>query len=62
MKKFTKKENYRRYRLHRKVRDAGHRLNVRKHTIYTDYNQIAYGKYVLELVNRFKYVIQTEIR
>ena len=62
MKKFTKKENYRRYRLHRKVRDAGHKLNVRKRTIYTDFNQTEFGKYTLELVSRFKYVIQIEIR
>lgn len=64
MKGYTKKQNRRRYRLHRKVKDNQEiRLQVRERTTYVslDFDPNVH-KYALELSKKFGYAIQTEIK
>ena len=59
--KWTKKENQRRYLLHRKVKKEGCRVLARRRTIYISYKQEVLSESILELRDRFNYSVQTEI-
>lgn len=64
MRGFTKKQNRRRYRLHRKVKDnQAVRLQVRERTMYVplDFDLNAH-RYESMLVKEFGYSTQTEIK
>jgi hypothetical protein len=51
-----------RYRLHRKVKDAGFRMAVKKKTIYSPENSsILANKHLWRLIKEFRYALQFEI-
>jgi len=53
--------NSKRYRLHRKVRDEGYRVDAYIRTVYTPWNSVTVTDSVRTLMDIYHYSLQTEI-
>ena len=58
---FTKKENQRRYALHRTIRKLGGVVSTKNRTIFIPIEQEELPPQIIELGKRFGYNIQTQL-